>query len=524
VSAAGARERLAVVGTGTMGVGIVQLGALAGFDVIGHDRDAAARERAGDRLREALEKGAARGRWSSAEGEAALARVRFSGELADLADRTFVIEAAPERLELKRELLARLEEIVGDGAVLASNTSSLSISGIALELARPERVAGLHFFNPPALMRLVEVVAGDRTSADTLERSLAVVRAMGREPINTADTIGFVVNRCARPFVGEALRLLAEGVASAEAIDRVCREAGGFRMGPHELVDLIGVDVNLEIQESFWRQGYGEPRWRPMPLQAGLVQAGRLGRKAGRGFFDYPREAAGEPAPPPGASPPRSVAVVGAGRLADELAAAVARTDMELVPESDGVSPDLVVDARPTAEPVAARSRPMLVCCAASTLAGRGASGAAGFDLAAPLENVRTIELARDAHTLTAAVDAAEGLASALGKGVEWVLDAPGLVLGRIVAQLANEAAFALQEGVASARDIDLGMRLGMNFPRGPLAWADERGVERCVATLDALRAYTGEERYRVAPLLRRLAGGSDMAALAGRGARAPAV
>ena len=222
----------------------------------------------------ALVKGADRGRWTQAEAEAASARLREATRLEDLAGCDLVIEAAPEDLELKRELFGRLAGICGPEAILATNTSSLSVSAIAAGLERPERACGMHFFNPPVLMRLVEVVAGDRTSEQTVATASEVARAMGREPIRAADAIGFVANRTARPFTLEALRLLGEGIAAHDQIDRIVRIGGGFRMGPFELMDLVGVDVNFEVAKSFWEQSSHEPRWQPHPIQERMVADG----------------------------------------------------------------------------------------------------------------------------------------------------------------------------------------------------------------------------------------------------------
>ena len=188
-----------------------------------------------------------------------------------------VIEAAPEDLELKRELFGRLADVCGPKTILATNTSSLSVTAIAAGVERPERVCGMHFFNPPALMRLVEVVAGEHTSEETLAIAVEVARAMGREPVRAADAVGFVANRTARPFTLEALRLLGEGIATHDQIDRIVRIGGGFRMGPFELMDLVGVDVNFEVAKSFWEQGSHEPRWQPHPIQEQMVAAGASG-------------------------------------------------------------------------------------------------------------------------------------------------------------------------------------------------------------------------------------------------------
>lgn len=279
-------DRLGVAGAGTMGAGIAQLGCLAGLETALHDPDPAALARGAERVRDDLERGARRGRWSEAEARAAVARLSTGAELEDLAGCELVIEAAPEHLALKHELFAALERACGPDAVLATNTSSLAVTEIAAPARHPERICGMHFFNPPALMKLVEIVAGARSGEHALALASAAAERMRRTPIRCADAPGFIVNRCNRPFTLEALRVLEAGIADHEQIDEVLRERGGFRMGPFELIDLIGVDVNLEVASSFYRQR-PEPRWRPLATQQRLVDAGRLGRKSGRGFYRY---------------------------------------------------------------------------------------------------------------------------------------------------------------------------------------------------------------------------------------------
>ncbi|HEV2790998.1 MAG TPA: 3-hydroxyacyl-CoA dehydrogenase NAD-binding domain-containing protein [Solirubrobacterales bacterium] len=279
--------RVGVVGTGTMGTGIAQVAALGGFETVLHDADPEMLEAGGIKLGEDLAKGTSRGRWSEPEAEAALERLDYVERLEGLAGCDLVIEAVPESLELKRDLFARLGEALGPEAVLATNTSSLRVTAIAADVARPERVVGMHFFNPPALMKLVEVVATERSSAEALAAATEVAERMKRTPIRAKDSPGFVANRLARPFTLESLRMLGDGLAEAPRIDRIVRLGGGFRMGPFELLDLIGLDVNLEIARSFFAQG-GEPeRWRPSPIQEKLVAEGRLGRKSGRGYYLY---------------------------------------------------------------------------------------------------------------------------------------------------------------------------------------------------------------------------------------------
>ncbi|MBX5470552.1 MAG: 3-hydroxybutyryl-CoA dehydrogenase [Thermoleophilaceae bacterium] len=509
-------DRLGVVGAGTMGSGIAQLGVLAGIETWLHDPFADALERGAERLREGLRKGAERGRWGEDEARAAGERLRLALSLEELAGCGLVIEAAPERPDLKRELFARLSEICGDDAVLATNTSSILISSLAAAAARPENVVGMHFFNPPPLMRLLEVIAAAQTGERALAMARAVGEAMGRRVIVASDGPGFLVNRCGRPFAGEALRLLQERVATVEQIDRICRLAGGFRMGPFELMDLVGIDVGFEVAKSFTEQSFGEPRWRPSPLQAQMVAAGRLGRKTGRGWYSYdrgPHRPDDEDPPAPGGGAGRVVAIDGSGVLARELRERAARAgfDVREPAELGSQAPWLVVDAECPA-PLAGEDLlggapggpPLLVLCADRSLAERGRPEACGFHLLPPLEGAKLMELTRLPTTSPAAAAAAEELASALGLLHEWVEDAPGLVLGRIVCQLVNEACFAVGEGVGSPEDVDAGVTLGLNHPRGPLAWGRAIGLDHVLATVDGLWAERREERYRAAPLLRR--------------------
>lgn len=439
-------ERVGVVGAGTMGAGIAQLACLGGLETWLHDpvREALAAGEA--RVADGLAKGAVRGIWTEAEAETAQGQLNLVESVEKLGDCQLVIEAAPEDLGLKRDLFTELAALCGPDAILATNTSSLSVTAIAAGIERPERVCGMHFFNPPALMRLVEIVAGDDTSPETLEAATEVARAMRREPIRAADAIGFVANRCARPFTLEALRLLGERVAPIDQIDRIVRLGGGFRMGPFELMDLVGVDVNFEVAKSFWEQSFHEPRWQPSPIQARTVAAGRHGRKSGRGYYDY--------------------------------------EDGSHRPEDP---------ARPERDPGWRRNPELEASVHHMALPG--------FDEAA------VVEIARDPSMSDGDAEAAERYFRAAGKHVEWVGEAPGLVLGRILAQIVNEAHFATAQGVASPEDCDTAMRLGFNWPRGPFEWGSSIGLGRAVAILDALHQSLGEERYRVSPLLRSLAG-----------------
>jgi 3-hydroxybutyryl-CoA dehydrogenase len=461
-----------------MDAGIAATARDAGVPVVVHDPDPAAR-----------------GRVEGAEWAAALA---------DLAPCDVVIEAAPESLDVKRAVFAALADVVAPDAVLATNTSSLLVSAIAAGVPGPERVVGLHFFNPVQKMRLVELVAGAASSPDALARARALAEALGKHVIDAADGPGFLVNRCNRPFSLEALRIVQERLATPEQVDRICRRAAGFRMGPFELMDLVGIDVGSTIARSFYEQSY-EPRWRPSPLAARLAASGFLGRKTGQGWYAYPPGRPPDPDPPEPGGGDGLVVIAGESALADELLAAATDAGWEAATpvEAEGELPFLIVDCGATEDDPPLQGGPLLVLCDAAPLAAQDPGGtAAGFYLLAPVRGRGLVELTRAPATAPATAAAAEHFLATLGRTTEWVGDAPGLVSGRLLAALVNEACFALGEGVGSAADIDAGMELGLNHPRGPLAWGDEVGPGAVLDTLFALWEEYREERYRPAPAL----------------------
>jgi 3-hydroxybutyryl-CoA dehydrogenase len=538
---------IGVLGAGTMGSGIAQLAARSGARTLLHDPfpEALARGIAG--AEDGLRKEMVKGKLKEEDAAAASERLEPAEDLAAFADCDLVIEAAPERLELKHEMYAKLSEIVSDECVLATNTSSLLVTAIATGASRPERVVGMHFFNPPPLMRLLEVIAGVESSERAVALARATGEAMGKTVIVAKDGPGFIVNRCNRPFSLEALRMLQEQIADFETIDRICRMEGGFRMGPFELMDLVGVDTGFEISKSFYEQSFGEPRWRPSMIAARYVAAGLYGRKSGRGYYDYTQVSTPHRAPdpePPADNAPGSgegvVVIAGAGVIADQLREAANAAGYEVRSPhapTGGVLPALVIDCDASpASAIGAAAVPgggpdrrgssaqpqggaRVLLCARGSLGALDPGGSAvGFHVLAPLASAGLVELTRSESSSPVAATRAERFFAALGKHVAWVGDAPGLVLGRIVCQVINESAFALGEGVGGAQDIDTGMVLGLSHPRGPLEWADAIGLEHVLAVLVALYEEYREERYRPAPTLRSLVAAGRLGGTTGAG------
>jgi len=513
MSTAAART-IGVLGAGTMGAGIAQLAARSGARTLLHDPIPQALERGAQRVVDGLQKEAAKGKLSAEEAQAAAQRLEVAQSIEALAPCELVIEAAPERLDLKHELYRELSRVVSEECVLATNTSSLPVTAVAAAATRPERVVGMHFFNPAPVMALLEVIAGMRSDESALALATATGEAMGKTTIRATDGPGFLVNRCNRPFGLEALRLLGEQIADVQSIDRIVRLEGGFRMGPFELSDLVGVDTGFDVARSFYELGFGEPRWRPSPIQARMVAAGLHGRKSGRGYYDYSGEGPhrAEDPPPPEPSAPGDgeglVVICGEGVLVEQLRAAAAQAGYEVRGPHDAQRelPALIVECGVSEEEETARGGPRMVLCDSGSLASLDPGGpSVGFHVLPPFEQAKLVELTRSEHSSPAAVSRAERFFTALGKHTAWVGDAPGLVLGRIVCQLINESAFALGEGVGNAADIDVGMKLGMNHPRGPLEWADMIGLDHVLTVLEALSEEYREERYRPAPALRRL-------------------
>ncbi|HEX5345276.1 MAG TPA: 3-hydroxyacyl-CoA dehydrogenase, partial [Duganella sp.] len=409
-----------------------------------------------------------------------------------------------------------LEAIVADDCILATNTSSISVTAIAAGLRLPGRVAGMHFFNPVPLMALCEVVSGLATDGEVAQTVYDTAAAWGKDPVHARSTPGFIVNRVARPFYAEGWRLLNEQAADAATIDAVMREAGGFRMGPFELMDLIGHDVNFSVTQSVFNAYFGDPRFTPSVQQQEMVSAGFLGRKTGRGFYRYgdgaaaPQAQAEAPQPKPEyvsytVEQGAALHAVG-GAVVDALASRLRAAGIEIVQRR---TPETIRPAGPHDD------APAFHCNGAAVYLtdGRSATQRAHdnnhpdtvlFDLALDYGSARRIAVACSDQCAPAAYHAVVGLLQAAGFTVTRLDDVPGMAVMRTVAMLANEAADAVNQGVCSAVAADIAMQKGVNYPRGPLAWADAVGIEHMVRVLANLASSYGEDRYRVSPLLRR--------------------
>jgi len=490
-----------VVGAGIMGTGIAQVAAQAGHRVRLFDARPGVARQAAAQLGATLHALVARGKLTAAAVEATLARIGPLGALEDAGDVGLAIEAIVENLDAKRALLQQLEPLLGPRCVLATNTSSISVTAIGNGLQHPGRLVGMHFFNPVPLMKLVEVVSGLHTAPGVADAVFDLARAWAKVPVHARSTPGFIVNRIARPFYAETLALLHERAATPQVLD-ACLRAVGFRMGPCELMDLIGHDTNFAVTQAVYEANFFDKRYAPSPLQREMVDGGLLGRKSGHGFYPYP------PGTPPlpvavheAPATAREVAVHGDGAIADFLEQAATRA---LAPQGWGPA-----RVRGSGWTGLAIDQVRLVMtdgrCAAELAAVFGLADVAVFDrpfiLPAPSGTALAFAVASAADSGWP-TQAAAWLA-ALGFAPLRVADAPGLVAARTVAMLINEAADAVQQGVCTPDAADAAMKLGVNYPAGPFEWLQTWRRAEVTALLDALDAHYRGERYRVSPWLR---------------------
>ncbi|HEX2539464.1 MAG TPA: 3-hydroxyacyl-CoA dehydrogenase [Caldimonas sp.] len=498
-----------VVGAGIMGAGIAQVAAQAGHPVRLFDAREGAAATAVGKLAATLDALAAKGKLDPAEASAAAARVIAAASLHEAAGSALVIEAIVENEEAKKGLFRDVEAIVGEACILASNTSSISITALAAGLARPGHFVGMHFFNPVPLMKLVEVVSGLQTDTGIGTAVFELARRWGKTPVHARSTPGFIVNRIARPYYAEALALLHERAAQPAVID-ACLRGAGFRMGPCELMDLIGHDTNFAVTESVFQANFGDKRYAPSLVQRELVDGGLLGRKSGRGFYAHPAPApaaAGAfetPEVPPGAI----VALHGSGvaidRWAARLDAAGVRYEADAASRWSGLQTDAGVlrlgDGRAAAQVAAEEALRDVALFDLPVAAGGGAPGTA-------------LACSVGASTSDAWREQAQLWLRIAGWTPALVSDVPGLVVARTIAMLINEACDAVVQGVCTPEGADLAMKLGVNYPAGPFEFLERWSAGAVVSMLDRLDAHYRGERYRVSPELRQRAWAEVLAA-----------
>ncbi len=478
-----------IVGAGVMGIGIAQIAALAGHPVKLLDAREGFAASSIAKLGETLAGLVAKGKLAAEARAAALARLQPAGSVAELADCALVVEVIVELLEPKRALLRELDALLPSGAILASNTSSISITALGNGLAHPERLVGMHFFNPVPLMKLVEVVSGLETAPAVAQATEDLARAWGKVPVRAASTPGFIVNRIARPYYAETLALLQEQAGSPAQLD-ACLRAAGFRMGPCELMDLIGQDTNNLVTRSVWEANFGDRRYQPSVVQQALVDGGRLGRKVGKGFY------LGDPEPLPAPSTPERVPALqlhGRGAAVDALAQRLPGVDRQAESEwaglrvGDGAIDLMLTDGRCAVERAAGHSNPMAV-----------------LDWCLPGQAGSALALAYGPHVQSSAQRAAQEALAAAGFLAVPLRDTPGLLVARTLTMLVNEGADAVWQGVCDEAGADTAMKLGVNYPAGPFEWLKLLGVAPVCQLLDRLWEHTRSERYRVSPYLRQ--------------------
>jgi 3-hydroxybutyryl-CoA dehydrogenase len=475
---------IGVVGAGTMGRGIVQLFVQAGHTVRCHDAQPGAAAKAVEFVDGMLARAAEKGRMTAAEHADAKGRLSACSSLADLAGCELVVEAIVEDLAVKRALFRELESLLGEAAILASNTSSLTVAEIAAACQKPERVAGLHFFNPVPLMKVAEVIAAVRTAPAVVQRLRELTEGAGHRAVVTADQPGFLINHAGRGLYTEGLRILEEQVATAADVDDVLRESLGFRMGPFELLDLTGLDVSSRVMASIYEQFQQEPRFRPSSLVPPRVAAGLFGRKSGEGWYRYvdgqPQRPPARPVPawPVGLAvwvDPAASGATGVGRLVNDAGA-------RLVEDHRHADLCLVMPWGEDATSAAIRL-------------GLDATRCVALDPLPPLALRRTLMLT--AVTTPAARDAAHALLAHDGTAVTLINDSPGFIAQRVMATIVNIASNIAQRGIAGVADLEDAVRLGLGYPQGPLGWGDQLGAAKLLEVLRAQLAATGDPRYR---------------------------
>lgn len=490
-------QSMALIGTGVMGMGIAQIAAQAGVEVRLFDANAGAAEAGLAKLKVTLEKLQAKGKFTEQVLNETLARFVVLDSIEQITGVDLVVEAIIENLEIKQSLFKQIEAIVAPSTILATNTSSLSVTAIASNLEHQGRMAGFHFFNPVPLMKIVEVIAGLATDEQVVEDLLELAQRMGHFGVRTKDTPGFIVNHAGRAYGTEALKALGEGVASISDIDRILREGAGFRMGPLELFDLTALDVSHPVMESIFNQYYQEDRYRPHPLTRQMLAGKKVGRKVGEGFYKYidgkkTNEAPAQVAP--------EVTEFNAVWIAADR-----EQDASLLRDYIR-SQGLVLDS--TEQPAADSLIILATYGEDSTTAalrfGVDATRVVSIDLLTDFAKHRT--LMPSIVTAKNYIDQAHAIFAKDGQGVTLIAESVGFVAQRVLAMVVNLACDIAQQQIATASDIDKAVKLGLGYPHGPISWGDVLGAQRILLILERIYANTGDQRYRPSPWLKRRA------------------
>lgn len=483
-------REVGIIGAGIMGIGIAETMAAADLKVYLFDQLPGKAETAKCDLSKRLDTRVARGKLEAAKAANTLDQIIPISALKELASADLVIEAIVEDLGVKRELIASLEAHLSPQTIIATNTSSLSVTAIAGKAENPQHVAGFHFFNPVPLMRVVEVIKGALTSDAVLERLKELAERIGHRPVMAADTPGFIVNHAGRAYGTEALAMIRESVADFATIDAILRDAAGFRMGPFELLDLTGLDVSHPVMEAIYGQYYQEPRYRPSVITRQRLDAGLLGRKSGRGFYDYSDDSFMITTTDEQGSLPKSVTIIGD----------TPEKALQKVAELAGVQ--ISDDARSSSLVLIGLIGDDLT----STIVREGldAANTIGFDPLFGIDKHRTL-IASPGATDNAR-EQALALAQSDGAKASVVEDTCGTVCQRVLAMIVNIAADIVHQKIASVDDLDAAVRLGLGYPHGPLVWGDRIGADVIVRILDAIHERTGDPRYRASLWLRRRA------------------
>lgn len=497
-------QTIGVVGAGTMGIGIAQVAASAGHRVLIFDEIESSLEKALQHMQVSLEKLVSKGRISQQQCQKTLARVNVVQSLTEFAQADLVIEAIIEDLVSKKNLFAQLETFCRADTIFASNTSSLSITAIAADLKHPERMVGMHFFNPAPVMKLVEVVRALTTQDSIADKVYATAMTWGKQAVLVRSTPGFVVNRIARPYYAEALRILEEGASNIATIDAIMCDSGGFVMGPFALMDLIGLDVNYAVTQSVFNSYYGDGRFRPSLVQKELIEAGFLGRKSGRGFYHYEDGKQQQEKPEyivhQADSDYRPSQVIFSKHSAiQKVLQTIAQTHQIATKIEEDGSTDLTIQVGTA-----------MMCLTDGRLASQRAiddkkSNLIVFDLAYDYTQSTRIVLAPSDQATDQSLKEAIGFWQAIGKEVSVIDDIAGLCVMRTLAMLVNEGADAVNQGVCTVAAVDIAMRAGLNYPRGPMEWADTIGLDQIANCLSNLFTLYGDERYRLSPMISRL-------------------